>query len=149
MRQARSGLYCLLLAFLSLAGFVYLAPASAASLGLDVWNLPALMTRIDRDTTTGRQLEACDRLTFQRVLAKNEVTREVVEGRLSLAEAVARFRELDATAPETYLHAWRAGTPGACDEERYHCTLLRHLEAYRYNQPEARPPAMGQPARTQ
>jgi hypothetical protein len=131
MRQARSGFLCVLLALSVLAILLLLAPSWAAALGLDLWDLPATMGEMARQEEQGERLEAQTREASLRVAAKEEVTGQAAEGKLTLAEAVVRFRQLDADAPESQLRAWREHTEGNSDEERYHLTVLRFLEGFR------------------
>src|SRR5215471_17003315 len=48
----------------------------------------------------------------ERIRAKRAIALEVLANRLSLRQAAARFRELDAGRPERKLAHWRASCPG-------------------------------------
>jgi hypothetical protein len=65
----------------------------------------------------------------QRIHAKHAVALEWLAGRLTVREAAARFRELDAGTPERQLAHWRDACPAECatDEERYDWTLARYV----------------------
>ena len=63
----------------------------------------------------------------ERIRAKRAIALEVLAGRLTLRQAAAHFRELDAGRPERKLAHWRASCPGNTDEERYCWTVLRYV----------------------
>jgi hypothetical protein len=66
--------------------------------------------------------------------AKDEVAREVIAGRMTLAEAAARFRTIDASRPP-HLPVHLDVVPGSSDEER----ICRQVIAYVENNLEGRP----------
>jgi hypothetical protein len=77
----------------------------------------------------GRMLESREQEQFlnaqgvllkQRMDRKREVSMAVVEGRMSLLDAAALFRDLDQTGPNIGWEHYRASFPGGTDEER-HC----------------------------
>jgi hypothetical protein len=56
---------------------------------------------------------------------KVRLARELIDGRLTLAEAAARYRELDEQSPDFYWDVFRRTYVGASDEER-HCREVIH-----------------------
>ena len=74
----------------------------------------------------GRAQEELERAQ-ERIRAKRAIALEVLAGRLTLRQAAAHFRELDAGRPERKLAHWRASCPGNTDEERYCWTVLRFV----------------------
>src|SRR5262249_40300964 len=119
MRQVWSLTLCLSLALSSLAAALGLFPGLAAAVGLDLWNVPATLNAMGEGMEQGRQLDEQVGAAQRRAAAKAEVAREGAQGRLTLREAAARFRDLDADAPEDYRRRWRDLSEGASDEERY------------------------------
>jgi hypothetical protein len=57
--------------------------------------------------------------TLGRIKSKLALTREVMDGRLPLAKAAGKFRELDRGMPESYGVQFRRYTRGRNDAERY------------------------------
>jgi len=119
MRRVSHGMICLTLTLAALAAALALFPGLAAAVGLDLWNVPATLDAMGEGMEQSRQLDEQVRAAWRRIAAKDEVAREAAEGRLTLFEAAARFRDLDADAPEAYRRGWRCGREGASDEERY------------------------------
>src|SRR5262249_46846838 len=87
-------------------------PDWAADLGVDVWNVPAIQEQIARNL---REQEALDRqgeAVHRRIEAKREIVTDLAAERLTLREAAARFRELNALPPDSLRHV-RTSYPGA------------------------------------
>jgi hypothetical protein len=61
-------------------------------------------------------------------VARDRVAGDVVAGRLTLAEAAARFRELDHQVmdPATFAHTLKLHFPGASEEERLCRKVIQH-----------------------
>jgi hypothetical protein len=66
--------------------------------------------------------ESC-RDVLRRVLEKEGLVGEVIEGRLSLTEAAAHFRDLDEQPPPFGWRQFHELYPGASDDER-HCRMV-------------------------
>jgi hypothetical protein len=64
-----------------------------------------------------------------RIAARRRVVGEVIDGRLSLAEAAARFQEIDLASKSFRWEQFREVTPAATDEERECRAVLGHVEA--------------------
>jgi hypothetical protein len=108
---------CGLLAAGLTAVAVSLRPDWAGDLGIDVWNMPELQEQIARNL---REQEALDRegeVVHRRMAAKRVVVADLAAERLTLLEAAARFRDLNALSPDS-LHYVRTCYPGTTDEER-------------------------------
>lgn len=131
MHHVRSGLVCLTLGVSALAALLYLFPSGAAALGLDVWNLPPLQGAIDEQCRLREQLDELDREAVRRVLAKEALAEQVADGTLTVAEAAARFRAIDATMPEEQRRLWRELTDGDTDDERSRTCVLRFVAEVR------------------
>jgi hypothetical protein len=126
MRQVWSFALCLSLAVSSLVAALGLFPGLAAAVGLDFWNVPATLDAMGEGMELDRRLDEEVRAARRRIAAKDEVAREAAEGRLTLREAAARFRDLDADAPEAYRRGWCCVPGAASDEERYCRQVLGH-----------------------
>ncbi len=131
MQRAWSCAACLALAVSALAALATLFPSAAVAMGLDVWNVPAFQAMIDAEADRARRLDDLDREAFRRAVAKEEIAGQVARGSLTLEEGAARFRELNATAPEDQQRAWREYTEGSTDEERARNSVRRFVDRIR------------------
>jgi hypothetical protein len=118
MRRVYTGALSLVLVASALAALPRF-PGLAAAVGLDGWDVPTLLDVISREARLAEQLDEHERATWRRMALKDEVAADAIAGRLTLFEAAARFRDLDADAPEAYRGAWRRSMAGDSDPERY------------------------------
>jgi WD40 repeat protein len=89
--------------------------------GTDWWAVPGTSDGLDPEARRGRPNDDEQLLALRRrIEAKYRLAREVIEGRLTLLEAAARFRDLDREPPPFAWDAFRATCPGASDDE-LHC----------------------------
>jgi hypothetical protein len=109
----------LALALAALAAALGLFPGLAAAVGLDLWNVPAALDAIGQAAESNRRIDEEILATQMRMDRREVVTEDVVASRLTLVEAAARFRRVDADASEAYRHGWRHLSEGDSDEERY------------------------------
>jgi hypothetical protein len=135
MRQLGHGLLCVVLAVSALVAGLTLLPCLAGSVGLDFRNVPATLDSLQQEAQLDERLDEQIQATQERSAAKNGVTEDVAAGRLTLLEGAARFRDLDASAPEGYRRAWRQLAKGASDDERYCRQVLGYLAAVLRNRP--------------
>jgi hypothetical protein len=119
MRRVGHGLVCLTLALAALAAALGLFPALAAAVGLDLWNVPAALDAMGQAAALDQRLDEEVLAAQLHAALRDEAAEDVVAGRLTLPEAAARFRRLDADASEEYRRGWRITMEGASDEERY------------------------------
>jgi hypothetical protein len=119
VRELQKTLLCLTLALSALAVGLALSPGLAAAVGLDLWKTPEGFDAAGADARGDDPIDEQIQAAQRRTAAKSEVAGEALEGRWTLLEAAARFRDLDAAAPEGYRRAWRSLVEGATDEERY------------------------------
>jgi hypothetical protein len=63
----------------------------------------------------------------RRHVEKRRLAGEVIDGRLSLLEAAARFRDLDEQPPAACREALRATYPGASDDECHCRAVLQYV----------------------
>jgi len=92
-------------------------PPWATRLSLDWWNLPVLCEQIQRGEQDLAALGPPCEVLVARARAKAHVTDEVLTGRLTLLQAAARFRRLDAQEPASKVDL-RQHFAGATEEER-------------------------------
>jgi WD40 repeat protein len=85
--------------------------------GTDWWAVPGTGDGLDPDARRGRQNDEQCRAIRRRIEAKNRLAAEVIDGRLTLLEAAARFRDLDREPPPFDRDAFRCSYPGASDDE--------------------------------
>jgi hypothetical protein len=84
------------------------------------------------------QLNASYETTQRRVKARLRVMDELIEGQITLMEAAAHFRTLDATLPcrSTYTHWLRTLQPGRSDEERLCNRVIEYVRRTLADRPD-------------
>jgi hypothetical protein len=127
MKRLSHMLVCSLLILGALAGLCRFQPEWLAPAGLDFGDVPATMRRYAEQVKRGKRLDEALEDGLDRIEARQRVVRDVIDRRLSLAEAAARFQELDLASPTFNWERFRAETPGATDEERQCRAVLRHV----------------------
>jgi hypothetical protein len=105
----------------ALAALVALAalafhPTWARSLGVDVWNLPALQRQMRGITDERARLDAAHDDARRRAAARKAITADLAAGRITPAEAVARFSQR--LVPPDQMAYLRHKYPADTDEER-------------------------------
>jgi hypothetical protein len=99
------------------AGAFAANPVWARSVGLDVWNASALAREHQEAIEQQRELNVVAAAIYQRIEAKEAIVRELVAGRMTLADATARFKALNAMDQDA-LRVIRETFPGSSDEEK-------------------------------
>jgi hypothetical protein len=107
----------------ALAGVLYLFPGPAARLGLDFWTVPELGVNMQQAEADAADLDRQSDATVRRLVAKEDTLQELLDGRLTLWQAAARFRDLDATAPVSARREAERRFPDISEEERS-CRLV-------------------------
>jgi WD40 repeat protein len=122
MRITNLKIITAIVAVLTLAGLGLgkLAYKLVSVRGADWWAGPGTGDGLDPEAWRGRQNDEQFRALLRRLKAKNRLAREVIDGRLTLLEAAARFRNLDLKPPPFAWDALRSIYPGASDDE-LHC----------------------------
>jgi hypothetical protein len=87
--------------------------------GLDPRSWVALPARLADECERHAALTAQTQALSSHLLAKYNVTTDLANGRLSLAEAAGRFRQLDQECPGFSWERFRTIYPGATDGERH------------------------------
>jgi len=85
---------CATFAVLLITGGCALSPDLFVDLGLDWWNWPNSLRQHEADSERAEELTRQGQFVLEQIKAKNEIARDLIAGRLSLAEASARFSEL-------------------------------------------------------
>ena len=127
MQRILIGAVCLAFSLSALAAGLRLFPGPAP-LGPGPVYVPVDPEGAGEGTPPDDQLERDLRALDRRSFAKIEVARDAIAGRLTLFEAAARFRAVDADAPDRLRRGWRVGLKGGSDEERYCRQVLCYVE---------------------
>jgi hypothetical protein len=100
-----------------LAGAARLQPDWASSLGLDECGPPEVRQQLAAERQRGTLLDRRQEVVRRRLDAKNEVVGQLLDRRLTLAEAAAWFKSLN-ESPADCPAAWHGEFPGASEGER-------------------------------
>jgi hypothetical protein len=95
--------------------------------GNDSSSVPAAASRYAEQLERGEVLHTAREDVMDRIDARERVVRDVIGRRLSLAQAAARFQELDLASPTFNWKRFRADTPGATDEEKQCRAVIRRV----------------------
>jgi hypothetical protein len=120
MKSVARFVLCIGFAIGMLVGINWLAPGLLAGLGLDSDSLFDLATANERARLQTNELVAKDRQVLANLEGKQEVVRELLDGRLTLREAAARFQKLNEACSVYDWERFRETFAGRTDEER-HC----------------------------
>jgi hypothetical protein len=85
-----------------------------------LWDLPGLLRRLEDNRREREDLDERDEATLCYLAAKRQAARDLAEGRTTLTDAAACFRELDRGWSRFPWETFRRPSPGDSDEER-HC----------------------------
>jgi hypothetical protein len=114
-RSTRWGVAALL-SLAPLAGLTYAYPDWPADTGLDVWNVPSLRAEIELRQQQHNELDAEFRQTEQRMAHKAEIALDLIDGHITLREAIAAFRAANANN-RFFPTVMRLRYPHASDDE--------------------------------
>lgn len=115
----------LAVAVIALIGILAVHPTWAKSIGVDVWNVPALKEQLRATADEGARLGEEDEAVLHRIAVKESLVTDLVAGRATLAEVTEQFYILDASRP-AYLAVLRESYPAATDREM----IARNVIAY-------------------
>jgi hypothetical protein len=107
---------CAALVALPLLGWGALRPAVFEALGLDWWDWPNCLRQYDAASERAEELAQKSRVALGQMQAKDAIARDLIAGRLSLAEATRLFLEMPRTT-EFVRRYVRECFPGATAEE--------------------------------
>jgi hypothetical protein len=139
MNQLR-GWFCLGTVLVALTGLV--ATGLRRPTRLDSPDPDGTTVGFEEEFARGRQLEVGRLAAVATVEAKTELMPQVLDRRLSLTEAAARFRDLDDSNPGFVRDAFERSCPGRSDAERYARAVLNYLRGYLLNHPDRDPEAI-------
>jgi hypothetical protein len=122
MSQTVRLLGALILVLLALLVTARLAADGFAAVDLDVGTWPQTWRALDQAQREEEELLPKMEAVRERRQVKRALAADLAAGRLGLAEAVARFREMGRGVPY-FVETLRTYEPGASDEER----LCRHV----------------------
>ncbi len=120
MKSIARFILCIGFAIGLLVGLNWLAPGFLAGLGLDSGSLIDLAIANERARLQTEELVAKDRQIVDNLEAKQKVVRELLDERLTLRQAAARFQKLNEACPAYDWERFCQTFPGRTDEER-HC----------------------------
>ncbi len=92
-------------------------PSLAQSLGIDLWELPALQRSMEESRERARQLEYKNDDVRKRIMIKEILITDLIEGRSTLEEVAGQFLTLNETSPE-YMEVIRSSYEGSTDLEK-------------------------------
>jgi hypothetical protein len=90
------------------------APRLLSDLGLDFWNLSELYRRHEQERVRALELDESSRNLVEREAAKARVTRDLLDGRLTLLQAAAWFGRLNRSLPSGLDHSDRLDGATLC-----------------------------------
>src|SRR5262249_7807489 len=79
--------------------FAWLCSGWASTVGVDVWNLPSLALAVEEGQRREGELMAEDEAILAYILGKEKAATDVIEGRQTLVEAAALWRDLAGPSP--------------------------------------------------
>ena len=122
-----------------------LAALAASCLTLAVWRRGDVSSLPDPDLPAPDSEAAVGicRDILRRVLEKDRLAGEVIEGRLSLVGAAARYRDLDEQPPPFSWSNFRSAYPGDSDDERHCRAVIVFVRAELGSRPGADPAVVG------
>jgi hypothetical protein len=119
-------------------GLLIAQPAISERLGIDFWNLPSLYDEIREQLDKDQELSAQDEVVMRRIRIKDTIIRDLLDGRTSLFEAAAEFRELS-KANAHYEELLRLRFPNRSLNEIYCLNVIEFVEVQIEHLPSATP----------
>src|SRR5262249_36345876 len=101
----------------------------------EFWNLPRWNAEIQEMEESNEQLTMESTVVSERIVMKETVVDDLVEGRTSLAETIERFRELNA-GNEELLSQLEMHYPNQSDDERLYHNVLDFVRAMGNERPD-------------
>lgn len=106
-----------------LAGLTYAYPDWPADAGVDVWNAPAMRAEIDEHQRRRESLDEDVKATLERISRKSDIARELIDNRMSLAQAARESRAINSSNP-AFLASMRLRYPDGREDELHARNLL-------------------------
>jgi hypothetical protein len=117
-----------LITFGGLAAGAVAHPTFSETIGVDVWNVPALHDHIERERLAERTLHSKGETTLRRATLRHELIQIICAGDINFVEAVHRNLEISQLSPES-LSFMREHYSGGCDLERSANQVVAHVAA--------------------
>ncbi len=92
---------------------------SAPDLLNDAWQVPCFKSVMPEEKLREERLAREQRAALRQLQAQQEITKEVVAGRLTLLESAARLRDVELPAPSFRLDLFREAYRADSDDERF------------------------------
>jgi hypothetical protein len=102
-------------------------PALAEEMGTDFWHVGELWARKSAAEESMRRLQREDELVMRRIAFKQEIVRDLLDGRIGFEEAASRFADLHRSDAVSMAYL-RSQYPGETDENRAEWLLVRYLK---------------------
>jgi hypothetical protein len=102
-------------------------PALGTEIGADFWHIGELWAQKTADEESMRKLQREVDLVLRRIVLKQEVIRDLIDGRIGFDNAAELYADVNRGDPAslTYLRSY---FPGKTDEVRAAWQLVRHLQ---------------------
>jgi|RhiMethySRZTD1v2_1073278.scaffolds.fasta_scaffold711668_2 hypothetical protein len=120
------------LALVAAGLFAY--PAIAEESAMDSWNVFELQDRMAQAEQESLRAEREGAMVMNRLAVRNEIIRDVVDGRMNCEQASQRYAELNKRQASTLEYVRRV-FPGRTDEERAAWQFAAHMR--RFGEPVA------------
>lgn len=95
-------------------------------MGWDVWNYDEYRSELWKEQQRKRELKVEGDLAMRRILIRNQVTQDLIEGRITLDDAMASFDELNSARPELTTLV-RYHYPAPTQEGSVRRQVIRHV----------------------
>jgi hypothetical protein len=118
-----------------LLGWAKAQPGGLAGPAGDIGQIPDILSQIAADQQLGAELESKSVALHCANDRKQDIARELLEGRMSLAEAVNRFREIHKNLPIPW-ESMRKHYPGDTDNERFGRNVMSWVESEATDRPD-------------
>jgi hypothetical protein len=105
-----------LLVPITFAGVAFAFPQWTQDAGLDFWHLSRFEEELEESRKTDQELSRRSEHVLQRLALREQITEDVVSGRMSLREGIEQFRHLNQSYPDC-TRSVRQQFPGCTEEE--------------------------------
>jgi len=130
-------LFLVVLAVLVVLGLGYwLSPVLVNDLARELWSLPEQAWTIGEERERERDLDARREVISRSIRTKGGIMAEVLDGRLSLAEAARRLRDQDLGQSGFHVKVFHSVRPASSDGERYCRYVISWARIILGNQPD-------------
>ncbi len=96
----------------------------------DAWGVPCLKGVLPEQRRREAEIDGRVAALHRRTAARQALVADLAEGRFTLLETAARFRELDRASPDFPREQFLRAGHGLSDDEHYCLQVIGHLRAY-------------------